>query len=151
MPRPGSRIRWRVMNPRLTLPVLVSLFALALAGPASAKLVGFESEDGKVGCYMNGQGVRCDVKKPEWQAPPKPADCDLDWGQGVSVSRHGMADFVCAGDTTLDPRHDVLEAGDKIKTGRFKCKARSESEVKCLNKRTGDGFAVSRAEVRLFG
>jgi hypothetical protein len=100
---------------------------------------------------MNGQGVRCDVKKPKWEAPPKPADCDLDWGQGVAVSRHGNADFVCAGDTTLDNGHDVLEAGVNIKRGRFKCKAKSDSKIRCLNTRTRDGFGVSRSEVNLFG
>jgi hypothetical protein len=139
------------MNRRFALSLLVLLGLLALSAPgASASLVGFQSEDGKVGCYANGKGVRCDVKKPKWDPPPPPADCDLDWGQGVVVSRKGPAEYVCAGDTTLDPGHDVLESGDKIKTGRFKCKALNESLIKCVNTRNREGFEVSRFEVHLF-
>jgi hypothetical protein len=131
--------------------LLVCLSALlAFAALAGASLVGFQSEDHKVGCYLNGKGARCDVKNPKWDAPPKPATCELDWGQGVSIDRKGRADYVCAGDTTLDPSHQVLFAGDKVKRGRFKCKARDAATIKCVNTRNKHGFVVSREEVDVF-
>ena len=139
------------MNRSIVISLLAALIALiAFATSASASLVGFQTEDGKVGCYMSGKGARCDVKGPKWQAPPQPASCELDWGQGVAVDRHGAADYVCAGDTTLDPNHPELAAGDKIKRGRFRCKAKDASTVKCVNTRNRHGFVVSRDTVDVF-
>lgn len=139
------------MNRRLAAPLLLtSLVALAVvASPASAKLVGFQTPDKKVGCYMDGQGARCDVKKQEWTAPPPSMPCELDYGFGVFVDRHNPAGYVCAGDTTLDRKHEVLEEGDKLKTGRFKCKNVGEDTIKCVNTRTKDGFLVSQLEAEL--
>ncbi len=138
------------MRPRVVL-ALLALAALATLTPsAAARLVGFQAPSEKVGCYMSGQGARCDVARPRWQAPPKPDDCELDYGQGVSVGRHGEGHFVCAGDTTLDPGHEVLDDGESIKTGRFRCKNRGESTIRCVNTRTGSGFKVSKRRVRLF-
>jgi hypothetical protein len=135
------------------LAILVAL-ALALTAVAAASaqgsLVGFQTESHKVGCYLSGQGARCDVKKPRWEAPPKPPGCELDWGQGVAVDRHGAADYVCAGDTTLDPGHQVLFKGDKVRRGRFKCKAKSRSTIKCVNTRNAHGFVVSRGSAEVF-
>jgi hypothetical protein len=138
------------MNPRRTLPLLVAVCAaLLVAPPASAKLIGFQTPNERVGCMVNGQGARCDVRKPNWEAPPPPANCELDYGQGVFVGRKGAADYVCAGDTTLDPDADVLRSGKKVKAGRFKCKNKGRNSIKCINKRTGAGFVVSRRSVRL--
>jgi hypothetical protein len=141
------------MSRRPTLSLLLSLACLALlaaAVPASAKLVGFQTPDKKVGCYVNGHGARCDVRNPEWPIPPTPPECELDYGQGVEVGRRSGGDYVCAGDTTLDRRHDVLEEGDKVKAGRFKCKNVGDDTIKCVNTRLKTGFAVSRATVSLF-
>jgi hypothetical protein len=139
------------VNRRLAI---LSSFALAitalLATSAHASLVGFQTESHRVGCYLSGQGARCDVKKPNWEAPPKPPSCELDWGQGVAVGRHGSADYVCAGDTALDSGHQVLFSGDKVKRGRFKCKAKSRSTIKCANTRNEHGFIVSRNSVEVF-
>jgi hypothetical protein len=98
---------------------------------------------------MDGHGVRCDVKEHSWEAPPKPSWCDVDWGGGVAVDRHGDAGFLCAGDTTLDPNHPVLQYGDKITRGRFKCKSK-QSGMKCVNTRNEHGFVASRDSVDLF-
>jgi hypothetical protein len=140
------------MSARILLAPVVALVGGALLAPsASAKLVGFQSPNEKVGCYVSGQGARCDVRRTRWEAPPPPADCELDYGQGVVVGRHGPAEFVCAGDTTLDPDHDVLRRGFAVTAGRFKCKNRGENTIKCVNERTRAGFVVSRRAVRFLG
>ena len=139
------------MRLRLVIPPLLALaICAAFTASASASLVGFQTEDQKVGCYLSGKGARCDVKGPKWDAPPQPPTCELDWGQGVAVDRRGAADYVCAGDTTLDSSHQVLLAGDKVKRGRFKCKARDASTIKCVNTRNKHGFVVSRDAVDVF-
>ena len=138
------------MSRRLAFPLLLALASLTvLAASASASLVGFQSPSHNIGCYMDGHGVRCDVKEHSWTPPPKPADCDVDWGQGVAVDRHGFSSYVCAGDTALDPNNDVLPYGEKITRGRFKCKSK-QSGMKCVNTRNKHGFVVSRSEVDLF-
>jgi hypothetical protein len=137
------------MRPKIFVSLCATVAVAVLAPPASASLAGFQTENGKVGCYLDGQGVRCDVKKPRWEPPPQPASCEFDWGQGLILFRQGPAEYVCASDTALDPRHDVLAAGEKVKRGRFKCKAFDRGTIKCVNKRNGEGFTVSRAEAEL--
>ena len=138
------------MNFRLAFSLLLALAALAaLTATSSAKLVGFQSPSHNIGCYMSGKGVRCDIKEHSWPTPPKPPTCDVDYGQGVAVDRHGTADYVCAGDTALDPSNPVLGSGEKKKTGRFKCKS-TQIGMQCLNKRNGHGFLLSRDDVELF-
>jgi hypothetical protein len=138
------------MNRRLVISLPLALIALtATAATASADLVGFQSPSHNIGCYMDGHGVRCDVREHSWTAPPKPSTCDVDWGGGVAVDRHGEAGFVCAGDTTLDPSHPVLGYGEKIARGRFKCKSK-QSGMKCVNTRDKHGFVLSRDDVDLF-
>ena len=143
------------MNRRLALPLafslcLAAIATAALAAPASAKLVGFQTPDEKVGCYMNGQGARCDVEGQKWTAPPPAMPCELDYGFGVEIGRRDGSGYVCAGDTTLDPEHEILDDGEKIKTGRFKCKNVGDNAIKCVNKQDGGGFEVSKLAVELF-
>jgi hypothetical protein len=137
------------MNRTILLALLACVAVLACITPASASLVGFQSDDHKVGCYLNGESVRCDVDNPKWEAQ-RPPVCELDWGLGVSVGRRHPGGYVCASDTTLDPNHDVLAPGAKIRRGRFKCKALDASEIKCVNTRNGHGFEVSRERAELF-
>jgi hypothetical protein len=140
------------MSARLLLSLFLALVAGAVcASAASARLIGFQTPNEKVGCYVSGDGARCDVRRPRWQAPPPPADCELDYGQGVVVGRKGPAEYVCAGDTTLDPGHDVLRRGEKVKAGRFRCKNTGQNTIKCVNRRTRAGFLVSRRSVRFLG
>ena len=138
------------MKRRIVFSLALALtVSAALAASASANLVSFLSPSKNIGCYMDGHGVRCDIKAHSWPTPPKPSYCDVDYGQGVAVDRHGEAGFVCAGDTAINQDADVLPYGEKITRGRFKCKSK-QSGMKCVNKRTKDGFKLSREDVDLF-
>ncbi|MEO7197599.1 MAG: hypothetical protein ABIZ50_03925, partial [Solirubrobacterales bacterium] len=64
-------------------------------------LTGFTSPSGNIGCDIERRSVRCDIAERDWKAPPEPARCDLDFGQGISLDAGGTPSFVCAGDTTL--------------------------------------------------
>ena len=133
-----------------TALTLVAALAIALSAAADARAVGFfQSPSGNIGCVIGKQqGVRCDIRKHDWTAPPKPASCELDWGSGVVVGRHGRAEIVCAGDTTLGAgRH--LAYGDAIARGRFRCVSRRRG-MRCVNRRNDHGFVLSRERVRRF-
>ena len=132
----------------LTLSLAGCLCGALAASSASASLVGFHSPSGNIGCYMSGKGVRCDIRHRDWTPPPPPPSCELDWGQGVAVDRHGKADYVCAGDTALNDER-TLAYGESISRGRFRCVSKP-SKMKCVNERSDHGFKLSRERVRLF-
>jgi hypothetical protein len=112
-------------------------------------LKSFRTPTGNIGCQLGGSYARCDIRDHSWTAPPKPADCDLDWGGGLSVSRSSQGGVVCAGDTALDPSAPVLQYGDSSTIGSIQCVSR-ESGITCTKQATGHGFTLSRERYELF-
>ena len=96
--------------------------------------------------------ARCDVKTHTWTAPPRPSNCDLDWGFGVFVGDRGNANYVCAGDTVADVSAPVLGPGGSITLGPYTCTvpAAAVTTVQCQNNATQRGFQVSADAVTLF-
>lgn len=121
------------------------------AGPApgeTVRLESFRSPTGNIGCQLAGGAARCDIERRDWSPPPKPGDCGLDWGQGISVDEEGEAGFVCAGDTARDPTARVLRYGQDSQVGRLRCASR-EDGITCRNP-AGHGFFMARDRYRLF-
>lgn len=90
--------------------------------------------------------VRCDIRQRDWAPPAKPADCNLDFGQGLVLGT--TAGFVCAGDTALVGA-PVLPYGSTSRQGPYECRS-DEVGVNCTNLESGHGFVLSAAEYRLF-
>jgi hypothetical protein len=111
-------------------------------------LVGFTSPSGNVGCIVDSTYVRCDVSERDWSPPPRPADCEFDYGQGLSLSRGEQAAFVCAGDTTLGGG-EPLDYGQSVTAGLMVCDS-AESAVTCRDTGTGHGFTIAREAYRVF-
>lgn len=120
---------------------------------ARSALVGFRSPSGNLHCVLvrdpDGSSARCDASGRTWQPPPRPADCDLDWGSGVSVGSTGEATVVCAGDTVVDPGAAVLPYGGSQGLGDITCLS-LETGVRCTSATSGRGFELSRGAYRLF-
>ena len=154
-PMLGSYATDRILAPRaaryahgVRIVLLCVLIAGALASEAQAA-TGFRSPSGNIGCYIGQNLARCDIRERDWSPPPKPASCQLDWGQGVAVDRRDRkASFVCAGDTALNDGRK-LGYGDSIRRGDLRCRSR-RSGMHCRNLRTDHGFALSRDSARLF-
>lgn len=110
----------------------------------------FRSPSGNIGCTMVDGGARCDIRKRDWSPPPRPASCShqVDFGQGIAVSRNGEASFVCAGDTALDPGASSLAYGTASEVGGLECISR-EDGVTCVN-RAGHGFFLSIQSYQVF-
>jgi hypothetical protein len=137
------------LKPNLRRFAAAPLALLAVAACASVAAAGpFQSPSGNIGCYALKTAVRCDIRHREWKPPPKPARCPLDWGQGVSVGAKGRAHIVCAGDTTLGVGRK-LPYGRSIAKGPFRCVS-MRSGMRCVNRRSGHGFFLSRKRYRLF-
>ena len=91
----------------------------------------------------------CDIRNRDWEPPPKPPSCELDYGQGISVGGSLRGEFVCAGDTALDPSFGVLPYGTDSRVGKFTCSSR-EDGMTCTNTSTNHGFSPTRDRYRLF-
>jgi hypothetical protein len=123
--------------------------SLAVAAPApAAQYTFFENPRHNVGCVISSSGARCDVRDREWEPPPKPDWCEVDWGNGLEVDRRGVANFVCAGDTVLGGKR-VLGYRESIKRGRFSCTVHRNG-VRCVNVRSEHGFKIARRYARWF-
>ena len=110
----------------------------------------FETPSHNIGCYIDSQSARCDIRQHDWTPPPKPQYCikaGVDWGGGVSVAAH-RASVVCAGDTTLGGP-GLLGYGHSARRGPIYCISRTAG-ITCGNADTGHGFFLSRARYRLF-
>lgn len=110
----------------------------------------FRTPSHNINCIVAvGEGfadARCDISARDWEPPPRPADCELDWGTGLFVGT-AEAGVVCAGDTAAN--NETVPYGTVIALGPFRCEVR-ETGVTCMNTTTRHGFVISRRSYRLF-
>src|SRR3954452_11866076 len=114
-------------TPVLSQPRTTEAQADEMTGPPRAdrevhELTGFVAPSGNVSCMIDVGGARCDIIDRDWSPPPRPADCEFDYGQGISVNPGEQAQFVCAGDTAFGP-DQVLPYGDSITAGVLRCES----------------------------
>jgi hypothetical protein len=113
-----------------------------------SELTGFISPTGNVACMIDADWARCDIIDRDWSAPPRPADCEFDYGQGISLAPGEQAQFVCAGDTAFGP-DEVLPYGESITAGLLRCES-ADSGITCRDTQSGHGFSISQQAYRLF-
>lgn len=146
----------RIPKKALTSFLVLVAAGIGVAGCGADKqeslalnLESFTSPAGNIGCIADENLVRCDIKKHSWKVKPDPK-CQLDYGNGLSVSAEGKGKVVCAGDTTLNSG-DELAAGYINMVGTFECRTDEEGEsMRCENLTTGHGFELSPEEYELF-
>ena len=131
-----------------TQPAADKQIGPAPAGREVYELTGFVSPTGNVSCMIDADWARCDIIDRDWSPPPSPADCEFDYGQGISLAPGEQAQFVCAGDTAFGA-DEVLPYGDSIAAGVLRCES-AESGITCRDTKTGRGFAISIESYRLF-
>ena len=49
------------------------------------RFTAFRSPSSNIGCYLKADYVRCDIDERNWKPPPRPADCEWDYGQGIKL------------------------------------------------------------------
>ena len=123
------------------------LLALVAVTAAAAAPSSFQTPSHGIACALQGGTLRCDVRSLRHPAP-RPASCDLDFGDSVLLARHGRARWLCHGDTVLDPRARVLRYGRTWRRGGLTCTSR-RTGLTCRN-RSGHGFRLSRQAQRRF-
>ncbi|MGZ8749064.1 MAG: hypothetical protein ACXWZ2_19225 [Mycobacterium sp.] len=87
---------------------------------------GFISPTGNVACMIDVGLARCDIIDHDWSPPPRPADCEFDYGQGIEIVAGEPASFVCAGDTAFGP-DEVLRTAIRSRRGRCAATARTRA------------------------
>ena len=129
---------------------------LSLCGPqghAQTADSGFQLPSGRLHCsYDPGDAqqpasLRCDVLEPSFRRPPS-EPCPLDFGDSLALTTRGRPQWVCHGDTVLDPQHPVLAYGQTWSWGGFRCTS-ATTGVRCVNI-AGHGFELARRAYRLF-
>jgi hypothetical protein len=94
--------------------------------------------------------VDCEISEMTNKSPlpPKPADCDLDYGDRFSLAVTGKAGVICAGDTIRNSEAPVLAYGESVTQKGITCDS-AETGVTCRNEQ-GHGFFLSKAKQKLF-
>jgi Family of unknown function (DUF6636) len=141
---------------RIAIPGTVLVALVMITAPSSAfELTQVHTPDGNIGCALiagkgsRGGEARCDIRRHSWPTPKKPASCELDYGSGLVVGAHGRATFVCAGDTTLNQGTTLPVRGRGVGVGPYRCDNLGDA-VRCINRKTGHGFKLSRTVAKRF-
>jgi hypothetical protein len=116
--------------------------ATATRAIAAGDLYAFTTPSKNIGCMIDATSVRCDIRAHTWQVPPKPAGCDLDYGQGITLGAD-PAQYVCAGDTTFEPNATVLPYNEAVRAGNLLCVS-TQAFLACRNLVTDHGFSLSK-------
>lgn len=105
--------------------------------------------NGNIGCQFSEDSVRCDIRSRDYADPDPPADCPVDYGDSLRVGAAGPGEFVCHGDTAIDPSSAVLDQTSSVAVRGFICSG-DPGGVTCTNQDTGHGFTLSRQEAKPF-
>lgn len=108
----------------------------------------FRTPSKNIFCDLTGSLVRCDIVRKTWTPPPKPADCELDWGNGLTLEA-GKVDVTCTGDSLVGAATQTLEYGSALRAGDIQCESES-SGLTCMSDKTGHGFTLAAARYALF-
>jgi hypothetical protein len=132
---------------RSLLVLAVTALALAVGASSAAAFKGFETPSHNIGCILTEQTARCDIRDHSWPTPKKPKSCEFDYG-ALFIGKQGKGEFGCVSDSAMGAG-PVLSYGESIRKGRFVCTS-EETGVRCVNRRNGHGFFLSKQRVRLF-
>lgn len=134
---------------RLALSLLSPLLVAQAADPSV--LGQFQTPSGNTFCLVyageSGPSLECELKENTAKPPPRPKDCELDWGNRFSLPQKGAPTRGCAGDT-LQGELPKLEYGTPWKVAGFTCEATTK-RLRCTNT-DGHGFELARASQKLF-
>jgi hypothetical protein len=108
----------------------------------------FRTPSNNIVCSLTSSAVRCDILRKTWTPPAKPADCELDWGNGMYIEA-GRAGMTCTGDTLLGSAKDTLAYGKGLRSGTVACES-ANTGLTCRDEKTGRGFTLAVARYSIF-
>jgi hypothetical protein len=126
-----------------------AMLALVMTTSAHAQMLGFQTPSGNIHCQADNyddEWLRCDMKVQD-RVPPRPRNCDDDWGGAFAIDRH-RASGICHTDTVISESLPILPYGATWKGFSFTCLS-TPVGLTCTN-RKGRGFTLSRAAQKIF-
>jgi hypothetical protein len=141
---------------------MLGIVAGTLTAGQSAQAIessdGFILPSGNIYCISHAVGgdlakespiLRCEIGSRLSPMPPPPKSCNLDWGNGLRLSKAKKpATVLCVGDTMYSPNYPTLDYGKTWKKNGFSCRA-TVNGLTCTNGK-GNGFFLSRTSWRAF-
>lgn len=140
---------------------------------ATTSSTGFASPSGGILCNLSDTGARCDVTGAQFDAPPKPASCEWEWGFIFELSPGSPGAFGCANDPaymggeqsppewfqngvdgtkTLSNGSVVttLGYGHEIRSAAISCVVAADTGVTCKTLDGSHGFTASKRAYRVW-
>jgi hypothetical protein len=108
----------------------------------------FKTPSKNIYCSADESYLRCQMLEIKAKIPPKPTDCNLDWGYSFGMEAKGKAGRSCYGDTIVDPNYPVLDYGKTWRSNGFTCVSQ-KSGLTCTNK-DKKGWRLSVTQQKLF-
>jgi hypothetical protein len=108
----------------------------------------FQTPSNNIICSLTRSAVRCDIVRKTWTPPPKPADCELDWGNGMYIEA-GKAGMTCTGDTLIGSAKETLDYGKGLRSGTVACESVSTG-LTCRDEKSGRGFTLAVGRYSIF-
>jgi hypothetical protein len=128
--------------PLVVVPACLAMVTSVGASPTGIEF--FQTPSRNIHCAWSSSpsSLRCDIDSGLLPKPQRPASCDLDFGDSLSLGRTGRARLVCHGDTTKNPKASVLAYGKTWARGGIRCKSRRDG-LRCTNA-SAHGFFLSK-------
>jgi len=122
--------------------------ALVLAPVVASAQDSFQLPFGNIFCAVEENAIRCDLAEFSFAKPPRPRDCETDWGHAYALGARGGSRVLCAGDTVINRGAPVLRYGARWDGLGVTCYA-ERTGLKCING-DGRGFEISRTMLNRF-
>jgi hypothetical protein len=135
----------KLFNLMTTVTTAVTSLVL-ITGSASIAQVSdtFKTPTGNIFCSMQDKSLRCDILKSSAKLPPKPKDCNLDWGNAFYLEIRGKGERACHGDTIVGPSYPILNYGKTWTKNGFTCISRTTG-LTCTNQ-DKKGWQLSKTQ-----
>jgi hypothetical protein len=128
-----------------TMAIVLVSVTQAIAGQQAA----FKTPSGNIYCLLQeDNNLRCQLSENTAKLPPKPKDCDLDWGSSFVMDSKGRATRLCYGDTIANANYPVLAYGKTWRSQGFSCISKA-SGLTCTNQ-AKKGWEISKTAQKLF-
>jgi hypothetical protein len=115
-----------------------------------------QTPSGNIACYLAPSGpgfVACDAIEREWTLPPKPASCEFEWTDTISLDATGRAQFWCSSNQAFYGPNEYwpwmdFPYGASVSRGGIRWTSRVNG-VTCTN-REKHGFALNRQRAMFY-
>jgi len=126
--------------------LVIALITFAAPNARAQGTSGFVTPSKHTFCAIDEGRLRCDMTENSAKIPPKPKDCEFDWGNSFEMKRTGSASRICVSDFVGTT--EVLDYGKSWDHQGFHCNSKP-SGLTCTNQ-SHHGWMLKQSEQRIF-